>query len=151
LIPPSIAMVIYGALSQTSIAKLFIGGILPGVMLALVLTVYAVWIARRRNYPRHAPPSASEFLWATVHVIPVMMLPLIIVVGIRAGVFTSTEAAAVASLYAFLVAGLISRTLTLANLREALLKTALLTAAIFMLVAMANVSSFIFAMERLPK
>lgn len=151
LIPPSIAMVIYGALSQTSIARLFIGGIAPGLMMAVFLTVYAVWIARRRNYPRHAPPTGSEFLWASIHVIPVMVLPVIIVVGIRGGVFTPTEAAAVASLYAFLVAGVLYRTLTLSSLRAALLRTALLTAAIYMLIAMANVSSFIFAIEKLPQ
>jgi tripartite ATP-independent transporter DctM subunit len=151
LIPPSIAMVIYGALSQTSIARLFIGGIAPGLMMAVFLTVYAVWIAKRRNYPRHAPPTGPEFFWASFHVIPVMVLPVIIVVGIRGGVFTPTEAAAVASLYAFLVAGVLYRTLTLASLRAALLRTALLTAAIYMLIAMANVSSFIFAIEKLPQ
>lgn len=151
LIPPSIAMVLYGALSQTSIARLFIAGIVPGFMMAITLTVYAVWIARRRGYPRHAPPSRSEFLWASLHVIPVMILPVIIVVGIRGGVFTPTEAAAVASLYAFFAAGILYRSLTLARLRAALLNTAILTAAIYMLIAMANVSSFIFAMERLPQ
>lgn len=151
LIPPSISMVIYGALSQTSIAKLFIGGIVPGILMAVILTIYAIWVARRRGYPRHAPPTGSEFLWASIHVIPVMVLPVIIVVGIRGGVFTPTEAAAVASLYAFVASGLLYRSLTLTKIRAALLNTALLTAAIYMLVAMANVSSFIFAREKLPE
>ena len=151
LIPPSIAMVIYGALSSTSIAQLFIAGIVPGFMMAIVLTGYAIWVARRRNYPRHAPPTGREFLWASFHVVPVMVLPVIIVVGIRGGVFTPTEAAAVASLYALITAGVLYRSLTLARLRAALLNTAQLTAAIFMLVAMANIASFIFAMEKVPE
>lgn len=151
LIPPSIALVIFGALSQTSIARLFIAGIAPAFLLAIGLSIYAVWIARKRNYPRSAPPTMREFLVACWEVIPVMLLPIIIVGGIRGGVFTPTEAAAVAALYALLVAGLLYRTLNLERIKAALLNTALLTAAIFTLVAMANIASFIFAMEKLPQ
>lgn len=150
LIPPSIAMVIYGALSNTSIARLFIAGIVPGIMLAIGLTIYAGWIARRRNYPRRDPPSRREFMRATLSAVPVMVLPVIIVVGIRGGVFTPTEAAAVASIYAFFVAAFYYRVMSFANLRKALLNTAVISGAIFMLVAMANIASFIFAMEQIP-
>jgi C4-dicarboxylate transporter, DctM subunit len=150
LIPPSIAMVIYGALSNTSIARLFVAGIVPGIMLALALTAYAGWIARRRNYPWREPPTRKEFIHATLSAGPVMVLPVIIVVGIRGGVFTPTEAAAVAAIYAFLVAAVYYRVLSLQNLSTALLNTAAISAAIFMLVAMANIASFIFAMEQIP-
>src|SRR5690606_32709515 len=92
-----------------------------------------------------------EFFVACWEVIPVMLLPIIIVGGIRGGVFTPTEAAAVAALYALVVAGLFYRTLPLPRIRLALLNTALLTAAIFTLVAMANIAAFIFAMEKLPQ
>jgi C4-dicarboxylate transporter DctM subunit len=150
LIPPSIAMVIYGALSNTSIARLFVAGIVPGILLAAALTAYAGWIARRRGYPRRAPPTRREFVRATLAAGPVMVLPVIIVVGIRGGVFTPTEAAAVASIYAFLIAAFYYRVLNFANLQKALLNTAVISAAIFMLVAMANIASFIFAMEQIP-
>jgi C4-dicarboxylate transporter, DctM subunit len=150
LIPPSIAMVIYGALSNTSIARLFVAGIVPGILLAVALTAYAGWIARRRGYPRREPPTRAEFIHATLSAGPVMVLPVIIVVGIRGGVFTPTEAAAVASIYAFLIAAFYYRVLSFANLRKALLNTAVSSAAIFMLVAMANIASFIFAMEQIP-
>jgi tripartite ATP-independent transporter DctM subunit len=151
LIPPSIAMVLYGALSNTSIARLFVAGIVPGIMLAVALTVYAAWIARRRNYPRHKPPTRSEFVRAALAAGPVMVLPVIIVVGIRGGVFTPTEAAAVASIYAFLVAAFYYRVLSFANLGKALLNTAIISAAIFMLVAMANIAAFIFSIEQIPE
>ena len=151
LIPPSIAMVIYGALSSTSIARLFIAGIVPGFMLAFALTAYAMWIARRRGYPRRPAPTLREFGRASYEVIPVMLLPVIIVGGIRGGVFTPTEAAAIASLYAFVTAGFLYRALGWEKLRRALLSTALLTAAIYMLIAMANIASFIFAMEQVPE
>ena len=113
LIPPSIAMVIYGALSNTSIARLFVAGIVPGIMLAVALTVYAGWVARRRNYPWRAPPTRAEFVRAAFSAIPVMALPVIIVVGIRGGVFTPTEAAAVAAIYAFLIAAFYYRVMSL--------------------------------------
>ncbi len=105
LIPPSIAMVIFGALSSTSIARLFVGGIVPGFLLAIGLTAYASWVARRRNYPRFPAPTVGAFVKASVEVLPVLILPLIIVVGIRGGVFTPTEAAAVAVMYALIAAG----------------------------------------------
>jgi tripartite ATP-independent transporter DctM subunit len=151
LIPPSIAMVIFGALSSTSIARLFVGGIVPGFLLAIGLTAYASWVARRRNYPRFPAPTVGAFVKASVEVLPVLILPLIIVVGIRGGVFTPTEAAAVAVMYALIAAGVFYRDLGWRHVRRALLNTAVLSSAIFMLVAMANIASFIFAMERVPQ
>lgn len=151
LVPPSIAMIIYGALSGTSISDLLIAGIVPGIMLAIILSIYAVYIARKRNYPRAAPMPLAEILRAAIHAIPVMLLPIIIVVGIRGGIFTPTEAAAIAAIYALLVAGLIYRALTWGFLRHALVNTAILSAVIYVLIAMANVVAFIFAVEQLPQ
>lgn len=151
LVPPSIAMIIYGALSGTSIAKLLIAGIVPGFMLAIGLTVYAVWVARVRNYPKRSAPSLSEFIGAAKSTLPVMLLPVIIVVGIRGGIFTATEAAAVAALYAFLVAGLFYRALTFSHLRRAFLDTAIISSAIYILIAMAHIAAYVIAKERVPQ
>ena len=151
LVPPSIAMIIYGALSGTSISALMIAGVVPGVILAVVLSVYAIFIARKRNYPRAAPMPFSEIMRSAIHAIPVMLLPVIIVVGIRGGIFTPTEAAAVAAIYALIVSGLIYRALTLTFLKRAFVNTAILSAAIYVLIAMANVVAFIFAIEQLPQ
>ncbi len=151
LVPPSIAMIIYGALSGTSIARLLIAGIVPGVLLAIGLTVYAVWIARRRGYPTRPAASWDVILHASIKAGPIMLLPLLIIVGIRGGVFTATEAAAVAVIYAFLLAALLYRTLDLARLRRALLDTALMSSAIYLLMAMASITAFILANEQLPQ
>lgn len=151
LIPPSITMIIYGALSGTSIAKLFIGGIVPGILLALSLTAYAVFIAHRRGYPRLKPPSLGEIGRLTLTALPVLMLPVLIVVGIRGGVFTATEAAAIAAVYALLASAFWYRVLSWAHLRHALIATAVVSSAIYLLIAMANIAAFVFALERLPQ
>ncbi|AGT08506.1 TRAP transporter large permease [Paracoccus aminophilus] len=151
LVPPSIAMIIYGALSGTSISALLIAGVIPGIMLAIVLSLYAIYIARKRNYPRAAPMPLSEILRSAYQALPVMLLPVIIVVGIRGGIFTPTEAAAIAAIYALLVAGFIYRALTWPFLKKALVNTAILSSAIYVLIGMANVVAFIFAVEQLPQ
>ena len=151
LIPPSITMIIYGALSGTSIAKLFIGGIVPGALLALSLTAYAIFIAHKRGYPRLAPPSLAQIGRLTLTALPVLFLPVLIVVGIRGGAFTATEAAAIAAIYALVVAAFWYRVLTWAHLRHALIATAVISSAIYLLIAMANIAAFVFALERLPQ
>lgn len=151
LIPPSIAMIIYGALSGTSIARLLIAGVAPAFLLAIGLTFYALWIARRRGYPRSAPPTWQQFLQILGAAGPVLLLPVIIVVGIRGGIFTATEAAAVAVFYALLVAGGFYRALNWQHIRRALLDTAVISSAIYLLVAMANIAAFIFAKEQIPQ
>ncbi|WP_126975181.1 TRAP transporter large permease [Frigidibacter oleivorans] len=151
LVPPSIAMIIYGALSGTSISQLLIAGIVPGVMLAAILSCYAIWVAHREQYPRAEALPPAEILRNAVQAIPVMLLPVIIVVGIRGGIFTATEAAAVAAIYALLVSGFVYRALSWRFLREALLSTAIISSAIYILIAMANIAAFIFAIEQLPQ
>lgn len=150
LVPPSIAMILYGALSGTSISRLFIAGIVPGVLLALVLSAYAIWIAGRRDYPKLPPSTLAEVGSSLARCAPVLLLPVIIIGGIRGGVVTPTEAAAVAVVYSLLVAGLWYRDLSLERLRHAFLRTALVSATIYLLIAFAHVLALIFAIERLP-
>ncbi|MDZ4395135.1 TRAP transporter large permease, partial [Cypionkella sp.] len=151
LVPPSIAMIIYGALSGTSISQLLIAGLAPGILLAILLSVYAIWVARVRKYPTAGKQSLSEIGEGLWKAIPVMMLPIIIVVGIRGGVFTATEAAAVAALYALVIATFVYRAMSWQFLREAFVSTAIITSAIYFLIAIANVAGFIFAIEQLPQ
>ncbi|MCA0920781.1 TRAP transporter large permease [Pseudooceanicola nanhaiensis] len=151
LVPPSIAMILYGALSGTSISKLFVAGIVPGALLAVILSAYAVWIAGRRGYPKLPPMGLSEIVRAAANCAPVLLLPVIIIGGIRGGVVTPTEAAAVAVVYALIVAGFWYRALSLPRLRRVFLSTAMMSATIYLLIGFAHVLSLIFAMERLPQ
>lgn len=151
LVPPSIAMIIYGALSGTSIGQLMIAGLAPGFLLAFLLSFYSIWVARRKGYPTSEPQSLAQILQGFFKAIPVLMLPVIIVVGIRGGIFTATEAAAVAAVYALLVSTFLYRAMSWRFLKEAFISTAIITTAIYFLIGVANVAGFIFAIEQLPQ
>lgn len=151
LVPPSIAMIIYGALSGTSISQLLIAGVAPGILLAVFLSVYAVYVARRENYPVAPKQSLRDFAQGFFKALPVLFLPVLIVGGIRGGVVTATEAASVAAIYALLVATFVYRAMSWRFLKEAMVSTAIITAAIYFLIGIANVAGFIFAIEQLPQ
>lgn len=151
LVPPSIAMIIYGALSGTSISQLLIAGLAPGFLLAIFLSAYAVWVAHRHRYPTAPAQSLGEILQGLVRAIPVLFLPVLIVVGIRGGIFTATEAASVAAVYALLVATFVYRAMSWRFLKHAMISTAIITSAIYFLIGIANVAGFIFAIEQLPQ
>jgi tripartite ATP-independent transporter DctM subunit len=151
IIPPSIIMVIYGVLTSTSIAKLFVAGIVPGLMLGFGLLGYAYWAARRHNYPVMVRVSMRERGLAFIAALPVLVLPVIIIGGILSGVFTATESAAVAVIYALLVGGLLYRTFSLRTLWRPFCATAIMTAGIMFIVTMASIVQFIFSFERIPE
>jgi tripartite ATP-independent transporter DctM subunit len=145
IIPPSIMMVIYGSIANVSIAQLFLGGFVPGVMVGLGLMGMAYYIARRRNYPAIArselPPVFSALrgaAWA-------LFMPVIILGGIFSGVFTATEAGAVAVAYATLVGTFIYKTLTLKLVGKLLVDAAVTTAAAMFLIAMATSFAWLLA------
>ena len=151
IIPPSITMFIYGVLSGTSIAKLFIAGIVPGILIGLSLMVYAYWMAKRHRFAIAPKMPWPERLTAAREALPAVLLPLIILGGILSGLVTPTESAAVAVLYAVLLAGLFYRTLSIAALAKALTDTALVTAGIMFIVAMASMVAFVFSYEQVPQ
>src|SRR5690606_33367357 len=104
LIPPSIVMVVYGAATETSVGKLFIAGVVPGILLGLLLMVAIYVIARMRGLPAQPRATLREVLQAGRESLWGLMLIVIILGGIYGGIFTPTEAAAVSAVYAFLVA-----------------------------------------------
>ena len=150
IIPPSITMIIYGVLSGTSIADLFLAGIVPGMILGFGLLIYAWFAAKRHNYPVHAKAPLRERAIAVGRAIPALLLPFIILGGILSGVFTPTESAAVAVIYAFLVSVLFYRSMKLRELGKPLNEAVLLTSAIMLIVAVASMVSFIFAFDQIP-
>ncbi len=103
IIPPSITMIIYGVLSGASIGQLFLAGVVPGIAIGGGLLIYATWRARRDGYPTTPKMPWPERMVAIRRTLPALSLPLIILVGIKGGIFTPTEAAAVAVAYALLI------------------------------------------------
>ncbi|MCP1198319.1 TRAP transporter large permease [Notoacmeibacter sp. MSK16QG-6] len=150
VIPPSITMIIYGVLSGTSIGQLFLAGVVPGIGIATGLLIYASWRAKREGFPITERMGARDRLKATGRTLPALMLPAIILVGIKAGIFTPTEAAAVAVAYALLV-GFAYRDLSLRRLWESLIATTLVSASILFITSMASIVSFVFTLEQVPQ
>ena len=103
IIPPSIVMVIYGGLTNTSVGALFIGGLVPGLLIGLGMLLVIWYLAKRDNLPIADKISRAEFITLAKDAIPAMITPLIIIGGIVFGIFTPTEAAAFAAIYAFLL------------------------------------------------
>src|SRR6266516_5260443 len=109
IIPPSIPMIVYGAAAEESVARLYAAGVIPGLMIAAMLAVYVVWRAKRGNFGAGEPFDLQRFLRATVRSLWALGAPFIILGGIYGGVFSPTEAAAVACVYAGLVTTLVFR------------------------------------------
>ncbi len=145
IIPPSIMMVIYGSIANVSIAQLFLGGFVPGLIVGLGLMGMAYVIARKRNYPAptrsELPPVISAFrgaAWA-------LAMPVIILGGIFSGIFTATEAGVVAVAYAALVGTFVYKTLTFKLVAKLLVDAAVTTAAAMFLIAMATSFAWLLA------
>ncbi|MGB3247445.1 MAG: TRAP transporter large permease [Sulfitobacter sp.] len=150
IIPPSITMIIYGVLSGTSIGQLFLAGVVPGIGIATGLLLYASWRAKRDGFPVTERMVGRDRWKATIRTLPALLLPAIILVGIKTGVFTPTEAAAVAVAYALLI-GFIYRDLNFRRLWESLIATTLVSASILFITSMASIVSFVFTLEQVPQ
>jgi tripartite ATP-independent transporter DctM subunit len=150
IIPPSIGFVIFGVAANVSISKLFLAGIFPGVVLAAGL--WGTWWYLIRKEDLTPPPKrASHEIWDAMKSAGwALMLPVIILVGLRMGVFTPTEAAVVAAAYALFVAAVIYRELTWKQLYEVFERAAMTTAVIMFLVAAAMVSAWLITVANLP-
>lgn len=152
LIPPSIGLIIYAYIADASVGRLFIGGIVPGLMIAASLMIVTVFISRRRGYlpirPRFA--GGAEVLRALREALWALSIPVFIIVGIRYGIFTPTEAGAITVLYVILVGRFAYGSLRLRDLPLLLKETALDTASVMMMICAAGAFGFYLAWERLP-
>ncbi|MGV6988497.1 TRAP transporter large permease [Testudinibacter sp. P80/BLE/0925] len=144
IIPPSITMVIYGGLTNTSVGKLFIGGILPGIAIGLGMMFFIYYVAVRSALPREAKMPWNVFLQLFKNSIPALITPLIIIGGIVFGVFTPTEAAAFAALYAYFVSAYFYKTITFRDLPKILIETLKLSClSLFALAAASALGEFL--------
>ena len=149
IIPPSIPMVLYGVVSNTSIGFLFMGGVIPGLLLGLVQMGIVAAIAKRRNFPTEPAPTRAEAVRAVTTTIPALLLPAILLGGIYSGAVTPTEAAAVAAT-ALVLAMLWYRSLDFAGLIDVFVTSARSTAIVAITIAGALVMNYIVAAERIP-
>ena len=150
VIPPSIGFVIFGVAANVSISKLFLAGIFPGILLGAGLWITWWYLTRKENLSPPPRKTFAEVMAAMRSAGWALMLPLIILVGLRMGVFTPTEAAVVAAVYALFVAGAVYRELSWKQLYEVFERAAMTTALVMFLVAAAMVSAWLIAVANLP-
>jgi TRAP-type transport system large permease protein len=150
VIPPSIAFIIFGVAANVSITALFMGGIVPGLMMAISLIVAWLIVARRENVKPLPRRSGKERLLATVRAGWALVMPAIILGGIRFGIFTPTEAAVIAAVYALFVGMFIYRELKVSDLYHVLLNAAKTTSIVLFLVAAALVTSWLITRANIP-
>jgi tripartite ATP-independent transporter DctM subunit len=150
-IPPSNMMVIYGSLMSVSIAGLFAAGFVPGLLLAIFLMILSGFISKKRGYPKSDRSSLKQMLIATKDAILPLLMPIIILGGILTGIFTPTEAAAVAVGYAFIIGFFVLRTLKLRDIPDLLYQTGKTTGVVFLIIGSASILGWILTMERVPE
>ncbi|HRG06584.1 MAG TPA: TRAP transporter large permease subunit, partial [Acidovorax defluvii] len=150
VIPPSIGFVIFGVAANVSISKLFLAGIVPGVLLGIALAITWWWLVRREKVAPPARASRAEVLKALRESVWALGLPVIILVGLRMGVFTPTEAAVVAAVYALFVAMVVYRELSFRQLADIFQAAARTSAVVMFLVAAAMVSAWLITVADLP-
>jgi tripartite ATP-independent transporter DctM subunit len=150
IIPPSIPMVVYALVSDTSIGYLFLGGVIPGLLLGVAFMIMNSWIARHRNYPVEPPVPLRDVPKITLDALPALMLPVVLLFGIYGGVMTPTEGAAAAAAYALLASSLIYRAMSLKQLYGVLLSSAKSTTSIGMLIAGALAFNYVVTIENVP-
>ena len=138
-------------LSGASIGKLFMGGMVPGVLLAILLMIYVAFISHKRNYPAGVVMSKREFLKATVQALPALFTVVILLGGIYSGICTPTEAGAVASAYALIISALIYKTLGWKKLWGIIKKSAANTATLALLCGTSMLFSYIISLEQVPR
>jgi len=150
IIPPSMPFVIYGVTTNTSISALFVSGIVPGLMMGVGLIFAWRWVLRGMDLPQGEPLPIKDRLRATVRAFWAMLMPLIIIGGMKTGVFTPTEAAVVAAFYALVVALFIHREMKLADIYGVLVRAAKTTSIVMFLCAGAQVASYMITLADLP-
>jgi C4-dicarboxylate transporter DctM subunit len=151
IIPPSIPFIIYGVIANVSIAALFLAGIVPGILLALGLMLYMYFVARKRKYPIQPRATFRQVVAGTWKALPAIFMPVIIPGGIPGGIFTPTEAAGVAVIYALIVDKILYRKITLKKLADILLKSGLETGMIMLLLGLSEPFAWVVAVEQLPQ
>lgn len=150
VIPPSIPMVMYALVSDTSVGYLFLGGIVPGLLMAAVLMVMVARISAKRDFALEVPTPIRELPRITVNAFPALLMPVILLFGIYGGATTPTEAAAVAATYAFLLAAVFYRAISLRDTYDLLSNSARSSSSVGLVIGGALIFNYIVASENIP-
>ena len=151
IIPPSIPLVLYALISDTSVGYLFLGGVIPGLLLAAVQSGLIAVVAKRRKFPLEKAVPLRELPRITWEAVPALLMPVILLGCLYSGITTPTEAAAVAAAYALLASALIYRSLRWNDVYEAVVGSARVTVSIGMLIAGALVLNYVITSENIPR
>jgi C4-dicarboxylate transporter DctM subunit len=152
IIPPSITMVVYGVTMGVSIGGLFLAGLIPGVVMGLGMMAMIYYYARKRNYPRNERRATlREIAKGSREAVAALILPVIILGGIMTGVFTATEAAAIAVFFAFVFGFFVFKTLTLKDLPKILINCAVTSSTIMLIIGTANIALWFLATQQVPE
>lgn len=151
LVPPSIVMVMYSVSTNTSVGKLFMAGVIPGLMLAMLLGLTTWVLARKRNYPRLPRASFAERWRAFRRSVWGLLLIVVVIGGIYSGMFTPTEAAAVSAVYAFVIVVFVYRDMSLRQVPKVLLDSASMSAMLLYIITNAVLFSFLMTSEGIPQ
>jgi len=152
IIPPSVPFVLYGCTVRVSIAGLLLAGMLTGILLGLALMVVSYFISKKRNYPvTKAPISLREFVISFKDTALALVMPLIILGGLLSGVFTPTEAAGVAVVYALIISLFVLRTLKFSDLPPVFINSGITASIVLMLISTANIFGTILATQQIPQ
>ena len=150
IIPPSIIAVIYAWMADKSVAAMFAAGVIPGILVGLGMAVPIFFIARKRNYPKEPPPTLPQFWAALRNALPALMIPAIIMGGIIFGLFTPTEAAAVAVVYALVVPPIFYREPALRELPKIFADSARLSGVIGMIIGFVGAFGWVLSYSKFP-
>ncbi|MDO5041360.1 MAG: TRAP transporter large permease [Peptoniphilus sp.] len=152
IIPPSIPLLIYGVMANVSVAKLFIGGFIPGILMGLALMVYSYFVGKKRNYiGRTERAPLKDILIAAKDALLALVMPIIIIGGIMSGYFSPTESATVATFYALIVGMFIYRELKLSDLPAILLDAAKATGQVLLVVGFASLFTWVLTVNNVPQ
>lgn len=151
IIPPSIPMVIFGVVAEESVAKLLLGGAVPGILMALALALVVAWRARQRGYPAASRASVGTMAAAFREAFLSLMTPVILIGGILTGLFTPTEAAIVGAAYALFLALVVYRTLDLASAWDVFVRSGVDSAKVMVIVCLAYPVTFVLTAMEIPQ
>ncbi|MDU5373640.1 TRAP transporter large permease [Anaerococcus vaginalis] len=151
IIPPSIALIVYGVSTQTSIGDLFMGGLVPGIIIGLCFLLYCHFVATKNNYPKENNISKEEKIKKFKDSIFALFMPVIIILGIRGGIFTPTEGGAIVSMYALIISIFVYKDIKLKDLKSICLDAALSTAAITLIICATSALTWFLASNEIPQ